>query len=271
MARSECMPIVNGGQAKAEARIQKITPRDRGVHIPIKLNSCVSGPHMEAFVRENAHTHPMRVIQPNSRNGRRLALCGAGPSLTDNLPIRGIDDIWACNSALPFLMSRGVPVTAGVGIDQSPALQSEWASCPETDYLLATSVDPSLVRFLQQRGRQVTFFHSFVGFAEDEFDVYCRLYPPTLMLGEGATVLSRAVAAALWMGYERVDVYGGDGAFGDDDVAYADGRTAEMAYGQQPLILTGEHHGRVYRTRPDMLFGAVDLAKLVQRYPGRVR
>jgi hypothetical protein len=127
-----------------------------------------------------------------------------------------------------------------------------------------------LVKHLEAHGRTVSFFHNHVGFAEDEFQHYCATYPPTLMVGEGFTVVSRAIGLALWMGYERIDVYGADCAFGENDVTHANGEQATTAY-HNPLIMTGEINGRTWRTRPDMLRDAVHLVRRVRATQGRIR
>ena len=78
------------------------------------------------YIAANRFTAPCVTLQPDTCQGRTLALCGAGPSLAKHV-IEGVDDVWACNSALPYLTGKGVRVTAGVGIDQTPGLLREWA------------------------------------------------------------------------------------------------------------------------------------------------
>ena len=247
----------------AAARIDAI----RAPRLAIELN-CPVQDRLRDYALANVKTRPLVVAVPGIYRGQSLALCGAGPSLK-SAEIVGTDHVFACNSALPYLWERGGRVTAGIGIDQTDGLLHEWATPPPVPYYLASTVDPRLVQHLQAHGRQVVFFHSSVGFA-DEFDFYCENWPPTYMVGRGFTVLSRFIALAEWMGFERIDIYGADCAFGDDDVTHANGATATEAYGN-PLILTGKVDDRVWRTRPDMLMGAVDLVRRVRESQGRIR
>jgi hypothetical protein len=202
------------------------------------------------------------------RRGHSVAICGAGPSLA-RADIHGVDVVWACNSALDYVAGTDLPLV-GIGIDQTKGLLREWRTTYAVPYYLASSVDPGLVKHLEAHGRSVSFFHNHVGFAADEFEHYCATYPPTLMVGEGFTVVSRAIGLALWMGYERVDVYGADCAFGDNDVTHANGDVATDAY-HNPLIMAGEINGRTWRTRPDMLMDAVHLVRRVRQANGRIR
>lgn len=238
-----------------------------GMKQPVELHCAVQS-KLRDFIVENARTEPMRVLEQNSQAGRKLAICGAGPSLAKH-EIEGVDDVWACNSALTFLVSRGTPVTAAIGIDQSPLMLREWLSAPDVPYFLASSVDPELVRYLLERGREVSFFHSLVG-VEDEYNLYKKLWPSTALVVRGFMVTSRVIGLASWLGYERIDIYGCDCAFGPDDQAHANGDTVQESY-INPAVSFGVIDGREWRTRLDMLIGAVDLVRTVRNSHGRIR
>jgi hypothetical protein len=255
----------------AAAVLTKLSPAEQKP-LGIELRSPVQD-KLRGYVDANRVSDPARMVTPAMRVGHAVAICGAGPSLAD-ADIRGVDAIWACNSALPYELDAGatldgVPVV-GIGIDQTDGLLREWEYPPLVPYYLASSVDPALVAHLESHGRTVSFFHNHVGFMDGEFDYYCQTYPPTLMVGEGFTVVSRAIGLALWMGYERIDVYGADCAFSDHDVAHANGEVATTAY-HNPLIMAGEINGRTWRTRPDMLMDAVHLVRRVRQANGRIR
>jgi hypothetical protein len=260
----------------AAAVLTKLTPAEQiaravanAPKLGIELRSPVQD-HLRDYVDANRVSDPARMVTPALRTGYSVAICGAGPSLAYQ-KIWGADQVWACNSALPYLWDiAGAQVDVAIGIDQTKGMIREWASPPDVPYYLASSVDPALVQHLEAHGRSVSFFHNHVGFAEDEFQHYCATWPPTLMVGEGFTVVSRAIGLALWMGYERIDVYGADCAFGENDVTHANGDVASAAY-DNPLIMAGEINGRTWRTRPDMLMDAVHLVRRVRQANGRIR
>jgi hypothetical protein len=256
----------------AAAVLTKLAPSEQVQRLGIELRSPVQD-HLREYVDANRVSDPARMVTPDMRVGHTLAICGAGPSLV-YADLRAVDAIWACNSALPYVMPWDAATRApviGIGIDQTDGLVREWERPPDVPYYLASSVDPELVKHLEAHGCRVSFFHNHVGFADGkaEFDYYCATWPPTLMVGEGFTVVSRAIGLALWMGYERIDVYGADCAF-DGDVAHANGEVATEAY-HNPLIMAGEINGRVWKTRPDMLMDAVHLVRRVRQANGKIR
>lgn len=249
-----------------------------------------------------------RMLQADTRAGQSVAIYGAGPSLR-TAPISEADERWACNGALPFLMDRGAPITHGVTVDQGSAMlgPSEWFRTFDVEYLLASSVHPDLVQHLANEGRRWAFFHSFIGMTPpphwtcpsplpssldpsqpmgyEEF-LYRRLYPQSVLVGQGLNTGCRAVCLALVMGFSRIDVYGMDcataphtpmpprdhpaqAAWLNGCVLYADGRTVGQLYGDTPMA-EAELNGRLWHTRPDMIASALHLLGLQKLYPGRI-
>ena len=239
-------------------------------HIAIELHNPVTD-KLPGFIVENARGEPV-MVQPDTHRAQTLAICGAGPSLLSHEFDR-TDQLWACNSALPFLVAEGIHVDVGVGIDQTPGLLREWERPPDVIYYVASSCDPALIAHLKEHDREVRLFHNNVGAGPNikwEWKQYCDAYPPGFMVGEGATVVCRSIGLAWFAGFERVDVYGADCCFGDDDLAHANGETLSEAYGR-PTMMEGEISGRMWRTRPDMLLEAVDLVRCVRKNNGKVR
>jgi len=238
-----------------------------GVLMPIELHNPVTD-RLASFALANLAAALPEMVRPMEFAGQSLALCGAGPSLR-GATLDGYDRVWACNSALPYLVEAGAKVDAAVGIDQTPGLLREWGSAPDVTYLVASTCDPALVAHLRAHGRRVVFFHNCVGF-DGEMHHYCEEWPPAFMVASGATVVSRVIGLAGWMGFSRVGVYGADCAFGAGDLVHANGDGPHEAYGN-PLMMQGEIDGRVWRTRPDMLLGAVDLVRRVRASNGAIR
>lgn len=239
-----------------------------GYLAPIELKNPLEG-QFRGFCEANREAGTPTMLRMESAVGKTLAICGAGPSLA-KYPVEGVDTVWACNSAVTYLLNSGVHVDAAVGIDQTAGLLKEWQQTFPVDYYLASSCHPDLVQHVIHTGRSVSWFHNAVGFP-DEQEYYKRYWPtPAFMMGHGATVVPRAIGLAIWMGFERIDVYGADCCLGPDDVAHADGTSAKDAY-PDCFISHGVTNGRVYRSRPDMLMSAVDLARFAQHSRGRVR
>lgn len=203
--------------------------------------------HFRAFIAGNA-TRCKKVVQQGSAAGKHLVICGAGPSLADNLHpwIDEADEVWGCNSGLVWLHDHGHRVTHGFTVDQTPHMCEEWAEAPDVPYLLASSVHPNLVELLEMDGRDITFFHNYVGIDErpvsygvckdcdasfgpdekacpkcqsasivsmamayEEY-MYEALYPPTIRAGSGLNTASRAIDVGLAMGFDPITILGSD-------------------------------------------------------------
>lgn len=240
---------------------------NRAEKIAVELCNPVTD-KLEGYARVNRLGTPTMVEQ-NKFLGQTVALCGAGPSLASH-KIEGVTQIWAINSAAPYLEARGEQVTGALTIDQTDGMMRDWAEPVNAVHYLASTCDPELVMHLTDRGREVVFFHNHVGFSDNEHEYYSEYWPPSLMLGEGSISVARFIGLAMWMGFQRIDIYGADCAFGEGDIAHVNGETAAEAWGA-PTLMEGNIDGRTWRTRPDMLMGAVDIARKAKRSEGRIR
>lgn len=200
----------------------------------------------EQFIFGNS-LHCDRTAQQNSLEGQHVVICGAGPSLADHAAEwcpQG-DQVWGVNSALTYLLDRGHRVTHAFTVDQQPAMCQEWATTPDVEYYLASTVHPHLTELLVANGRRITWFHNFVGIKKPpvafavcnaceavtdhnaalcptcegtdldartldyEDWMYSTLYPATCRTGSGLNSVNRAIDLAIYLG-ARVTVLGAD-------------------------------------------------------------
>jgi hypothetical protein len=248
--------------------------------------------HFPAFIFGNA-TMCSAVVEKDSALGQHIVICGAGPSLVEAAPeycAQG-DQVWGCNSALTYLVDRGLRVTHGFTVDQQPQMLEEWLTAPDVEYLLASSVHPHLTQYLQSKGRRTRFFHNFVGVQgspvhvsdgrviEYEDWLYSGLYAATCRVGAGLNATTRGIELARWMGAAKITVLGADCALKvnrpppegmvkgspdhvrwltEDVVMHADGGHA-LASGATAITMEGEVDGRMWTTKPDMMITATYL------------
>lgn len=194
------------------------------------------------------------MAERDTHRGRVLAICGAGPSLQADYKrlLSGTYDVWACNSALNWLADRGVPITRGCAIEMSDIMLNTWCEAPVVPYLLASCVHPHLILGLLQRGvTDITMFHNFVGFGENESKMY-SLYPETVVAGMGLNVVNRLIQVGDYLGYDRIDVFGADCALGADGAWHMDGSTAS----DKRQVVTAKINGRKWATFFDMAYSA---------------
>ena len=201
--------------------------------------------------------HP--VLTANEYEGQELIICGAGPSLSKFRPFikKFKGEVWGANRALNYLHEWGVSNAKGVAIDPHTSMfGAVWADPPNTEYYLATSVNPGLVWHLEARGYPIRYFHSLRG-GEDEPYLYRLLYPDTALAGRGLNVVNRALDLALYMGFKKVYLAGADNALGPAGAMYADG--GKLA--DDDVWLHGEVDGKTYHTKADMLLSATELVR----------
>lgn len=239
------------------------------------------------YVKANA-SMSLDMVTANSRTGS-VAICGAGPSLRD-YPGTVAKEVWACNSALPYLKRNGWRVTHGLAIDQSEGMLEDWRETFDVTYLLASSVNPKLVSHL--KGKRLRFFHSYLGIPDPEgetgyeLSLYKKLYPDSVQVGHGLNSVPRAVCLALAMGFTDIHVYGADCAAAPNQsempetgepgywswmqgiTLYADGRSAAV-YGES-VMCEAVIDGKRWTTRADMIISAQWLVKLQQAFPDRI-
>lgn len=265
------MPSAVSARGDSSATMVVRRAKPRGMREPMTLTNPEHG-NYEDFAMANLKLlvkHGLGAPKADEFHGKVLALCGAGPSLASE-PIYEADEVWGCNSAVNWLQENGHAPTAAVGIDQTEQMVKDWATTPDVTHYIASTVNPKLTEHLLARGRTVKFFHNLVGWGEGEIEFYNSApWPASFMMGGGATVLSRTIGLAAWMGFRRIDVYGADCAF-TDGIAHANGETIEDAFGHTS-VMEGVVDGRTWHTRPDMLMCAVDLVRLARKYPGRIR
>lgn len=191
------------------------------------------------------------MVEVGSAQGKTLVICGAGPSLKEHAAdhVDEADEVWGCNSAMPYLHNNGHRVTHGFCVDQTPHMLTEWESLPPVEYMVASTVHPHLVEFIVDGGRNLRFFHNYVGIKNDpvaycecghdgpdhdpecskcdctevnmrvmdyEDWLYHSLYPPSMRAGSGLNSVTRAIDVGWGMGFEKITVLGADCAIWSD-------------------------------------------------------
>ena len=226
----------------------------------------LTNPMCEAFagfIVANAE-YCKAVVTQDTHKGKTVVICGAGPSLRAHVAdFQHPDyDVWACNSALTWMLDSGYRVSHGFSIDQTEHMIQEWITAPDVTYYLASSVHPRMTQYLTEKGRNIIFFHNHVGLRPGELEhfLYGRFYPSSVKVGDGLNSVNRAACLAEYMGYAQIILLGADCALGVNDEMHANG-DGPLASGATGMILEGAIDGRIWRTKPDMIISAVSLVR----------
>lgn len=218
------------------------------------------------------------VVREGEAKGQHIVICGAGPSLVENAEQycrSGFDQLWGCNSALPWLVEHGYRPTHGVTVDQTPQMVNEWDTLADVEYLVASTIHPFLADHLKAGKVRRRWFHNFVGIKRPQVEwtnedgkpcrapyedwLYLTMFPGTVMAGSGLNTVTRAYDVAKFMGASKITILGADCAlritapppdavFGSPEhkrwleectVMHADGGHA-LAGEQSPLTLGAE-------------------------------
>ena len=253
--------------------------------------------NQKAYILHNAR-YAKRCIGQGWGAAKTVLICGAGPSLRETFAGTVLrerpDQIWACNSALPWLLAEKLPVTHGVGIAGEDGILQDFKPYPNVHYILSSGVCPTLVRILDRKHRRMWFFHNLINVfptAEEEVAWYGKLYPQSLVVqGGGYNVTNRAAGLALGAGFSRVVVAGADCCVGmstdpmpdtathgtpildwaKQQTMYVDGRDPVTAYGPKVQLLEGIINGRRFVSRGDMLLSAEQFWRMKQHHPARL-
>lgn len=215
---------------RAEREAQKAPKQEQTLQLQNPVQE-----HFESFIFGNA-LHCDHVMVEDEAVGKSLLICGAGPSLADEIDKYEADHVWGCNSAAIWLHDNGYQVTHAFTVDQTPAMLEEWFKAPDVEYLLATTVHPHLTAYLKGKNRRIRWFHNFVGIKKQPVELcecglgpdececetytpkvvsyeewlYLALFPPTIHSGSGLNSVNRALDIAIQAGYEKITILGAD-------------------------------------------------------------
>lgn len=279
------------GRAARANRARRLAERNT-VHL---INPAQA--HLAGYIRANARLG-CPVVRENCAAGQTLAICGAGPSLADRVSefCDSVDQVWACNGALPWFVQQGHRVTHGFTVEASDRMLDIWHGMFGVDYLCASSVDPALIAALVLRGGRVSLFHSLAGPTRgdvvEQDRLYASLYPPTICAGAGLNSVTRALDVATYMGFDAITVLGADcclrirpGAPPRSSVVPGtpsyDAWLREFATmhvngahpvegGCSPLTLSGVIDGREWVAQADMWISSQWIVKMVRASQGRI-
>lgn len=228
--------------------------------------------HLAEHIRASAARGLPMVPREAYGRARGAVICGSGPSLTTPATlarIRGYQrrgwHVIACKEAIRLLLDRGVRVDFSVSMDPGAEQWRKTARDAAIVYCVASSCHAALFDWLLDEELTVWVFHSACG-CPGEAALYASLFPCADVMQGGYTVLNRALALAVYMGFPRRVLAGADFGWRPGAAGYYAAGAREAA-GNLGADLTdqGLVDGREWLTRPDLLASAIAVARLKRR------
>ena len=198
-------------------------------------SQCIAG--IEQLQANAAANAGARQIEKDSCSGRKLAICGGGPLLANDLEaLRTWDgDIWAINYTVEWLRDRGIDATLFTVDPQPFATTADSA-------IISTLCHPSVFESL---GDRALAFNSIESHADG--------FPG------GTASASRAPSISFFLGYRDVSFFGCEGSLGD--ATHVD---RDESYPAQLIVRAGDGE---YRTILPFLVQCEELSMLIRTFP----
>lgn len=198
------------------------------------------------------HTESIGIpfVQRCEPNGKKLAICGAGPSLAGNLDkLKAWDgDIWAINGACVYLAQHGINATL-FSVDPLPVV----ATCLGESAILSACCHPSV--FEGMNGKPVVAFYPY-GFQPEGYE--------GLVISGAGTSAIFTPALSVWLGYRDVTWFGCEGSFDDPDKG---GTTHVNEHEAEADVVALRCGGKVYWAKPVNINQCERLSTLLHEAP----
>lgn len=205
---------------------------------------------------------------PDWREGRPIAVLGGGPSLTNYInDLNKYNCKIACGSVHDYLVGKGVIPEYCMVIDPDPIMAKYLTKESPTAYLIASQCSPEVIKLLQSRYAEVYLCH-----ASGTKEFNDEMFPDKQnMVPGGCTVGTRAILAAVAMGYKNIHLYGFDSCLTEDKhhaYNFVEPEVENKLLGDITEISLDHPDSPKFRVAGYMLAQIFDFQKILEVYAG---
>ena len=181
----------------------------------------------------------------DSELGKRVHLCGAGPSLRDSYKeIPDGESIFAVNSAIGFMIEHDRPPQWAMIWDASPVCSKFAVPHPDVTYLIGARCHPSV--FERLNGCRVIVWYAG---GDHNITQYLQSRGMNVPLVNGGTAgVTRGIYLAYALGYRDLHIHGADSCYSDEGDTHVRG---SLVPEKSLHVMVGEN-GKWFRTTPEM-------------------
>lgn len=174
----------------------------------------------------------------------RVSIVGAGPSIEETYKdLTG--DVLAINSAIGFLLDKGVVPKWGMLWDADPVVEHFAVPHPDVTYLVGARCHPKV--FERLKDNKVIVWHAGGDHNICEFLEEKGIMEP--MVNGGSAGVTRAMYLVVALGYRDLGLYGADSSYSDDGKTHVRG---SLVPEKDMRIWVGDHEGnKCFRSTPE--------------------
>lgn len=210
----------------------------------LQMEGCATLEEMNSNVTATIDRGYTRINEYLSSCSGSVSIVGAGPSIKKTYTeLTG--DVLAVNSAIGFLLEKGIVPKWGMIWDASPLCEKFAVPHPEVTYLIGARCHPSV--FERLKDSKVIAWHAGGDHNIAEFLKEKNIYEP--MINGGSAGVTRAMYLACALGYRDYHIFGADSSYAENGDTHVNGslvpeKDMQIWVGNGPL-------NRKFRTTPE--------------------
>ena len=214
------------------------------VPLLLHMEGCATEEEMNGNVQATLDRGYTRLNEYLDAYEGTISIVGAAPSIQETYTeLKG--DILACNSALGFLLEKGIVPKFQMLWDASPLVEGFAIPHKEITYFVAARCHPSVFEKLKNCKVVVWFAggdHNITQFLQSK-----NINEP--MVNGGSAAVTRSLYLACALGYRDFHVFGADSSYSDDGKTHVNGSVVPE---KDMKIWVGNHSGnKSFRTTPE--------------------
>jgi len=221
-------------------------PNAPGPLVPLLLSmeGCATEAEMNGNVEATLNRGYTRLNEYLDKYSGTLSIVGAGPSIKETYKeIKG--DVMACNSALGFLLDKGIVPKFSMMWDASPLVEKFAIPHPDILYFVAARCHPKVFERLE--GCKIISW--FAGGDHNIMDFLQKKGINEPLVNGGSAAVTRSMYLACALGYRDFHIFGADSSYANDGNTHVNG---SLVPEKDMEIWVGNHEGnKRFRTTPE--------------------
>lgn len=210
----------------------------------LSMEGCATQEEMNANVEATIKRGYTRINEYLDKFSGAVSIVGAGPTIRQTYTeLKG--DVMSCNSALGFLLEKGIVPKFQMMWDAHPLVATFAMPHPDIIYLVAARCHPSVFERLE--GCKIISWHAGGDHNITEFLQERSINEP--MINGGSAAVTRCMYLAYALGYREEHLFGCDSSYSDEGDTHVNGSVVPE---KDMQVWVGNGAGnKCFRTTPE--------------------